>query len=1165
MNKKQNIFYILIDIFVIGTFLVAPFLNLSDFHKKLTSHNTTFAASVCGDGICSGWENSSNCPEDCSGGGGGGRSSCVCGDGYCNPSCENSYNCPEDCSGGSSCVCGDGYCNPSCENSYNCPEDCGSPPSSCHNECSYSGQTQKRCYQNNVQKRTCGNYDSDSCLEWSSWQTIQDCGSSGWTNQYRCSSHYLQRKYINRGCSNAQCYANEEWRTYQDCGQDEWTNNYRCQGNWVQREKILRGCSNNQCYQNTQWINYQNCEEEGKVCQDGRCVRGCTDECSYVGQKRCADNSSYQVCGDYDSDVCLEWSSPQSCGEDTCIGSTFRNYFCTGWGICTYQDTQCSSQCYSCGDGTCNSECGESSSNCPQDCGYPELNVSCYAQPNPAQVNENVNFIASVSGGTGNYTYLWSGVCSGNQSFCSTSFSQPGSYCATVTVTSGSQQKSATCSVQVNEPQCQCSDWSQWQNQGCGQGGCSSNEMYQIRTRSCTPDGCDIEQESRCVEDSTCQPQNDPVSGTLSVSPTSLCVGEQINLTISGQDDDGLSGFYAYFQGNWHWQDVSGTSGTKTWTIIETIPGVYTYCGQVYGKTPQGIVETANTSPYCVNVNVSSCQPSCTNECSYIGQVRCYDYTHRQVCGNYDSDPCLEWSSLELCSGPTNCGYGNCASNQRPRWYCSGGNCTYNCVYNSSCEQPSNYLSCYNNDVWWFNSLGQLLSKYQECGDDFCENWGEKYCVGNKVYQQRTCYDRGCANGACYSNQYKDTRLVKECASDETCVNGKCKKECECSSGPCCDGCHYKSSAAICDVEVKTQYGCPWGTGCGADVAKRTKSRFRYCSGDSAECNGRWSEWGNWTNWLVVDYCTSSEVCRVGERKCQYNSACVQKPVPPTPPYYIHYTKACYDNDLYWYDSKGVRQDKYRDCEDENECTLDSCVNSKCINKLYCDGSTCLIGSKDYCASCEHCGDGICNCEENICNCPQDCKIQGLTISFLAKKGKNDTQWREELVDLDKNERVDFLIVVSNKGEEKLENVSIKIDLPPEVIYQDALDVQGEYYAGDINSGINIGNLDPGDIKTIAFVGKTSKDISKARVSIVATVSGNGISASDNLILRFKESLFGKAAAGGSTIIGSLVGHWYIWLLVGLLLLLAIFIGGFHLLYWLIKRRQEKEKQQALL
>lgn len=1111
------------------------------------------AYQVCGNydsDSCLEWSSPQNCPSD----------RCIattwrhyyCSCGQCKYS---------DVSCSSKCFsCGDGTCNSDCgETSANCPQDC---KPSCQNECSYQGQTEKRCSGNYVQKRTCGNYDSDPCLEWSSWQNEQNCGSSGWTDQYRCSSHYLQRKYIERGCSNNQCFANSEWRQVQDCGTDSWTNNYRCQGNWVQREKILRGCSNNQCYQNTQWINYQNCEEEGKVCQNGQCVLGCQNECSSPGQKRCADNSSYQVCGNYDNDPCLEWSSSQSCGQDTCLGSTFRNYFCTGWGICTYQDTQCSSNCFSCGDGTCNSECGETSANCPQDCGYPELEVSCYAQPNPAQTNQQVNFVAQVSGGTGNYNYSWSGACESNQSTCSTSFANPGTYCATITVTSGNQEDSATCSVQVNKPQCECGSWSNWQNQGCGQGGCASNQMHQIRTRDCNPDGCDVEQQSRCVEDSSCQPQNDPVSGTLSVSSNSVCIGQQITLTISGQDDNGLSGFYAYYQGNWHWQSASGTSDTKSWNITENTPGVYSYCGQVFGYKPDGTTETANTSPYCINVTYNSCAPSCTNECSYTGQIRCYDYNHRQVCGNYDSDSCLEWSSPEICSGPTTCGYGICASNQRPNWYCSQGNCTYSCVYDTSCEQPSNYLACYNNDVWWFSGqTHQPLSQYRDCGNDYCESWGDKYCVGNKVYQRRTCYDKGCANAACYSTSYTDTRLVEECDADETCSNGECVKECECSSGPCCDGCHYKSTAAICDVEVKTQYGCPWGLGCGADVGKRTKSRFRYCSGNSSQCTGRWSDWGNWTNWLVADYCSSNEVCRVGQIKCQYNSACV---TPSPSPYYIHYSKICYNNDLYWIDSNGVRQEKYRDCEDKNECTVDSCENGKCLNELYCDGSTCLVGSEDYCKSCDHCGDGICNCDETTCSCPQDCKIQGLTISLLAKKGENTTQWREEITELDENESIDFLLIVSNKGEEKLDNVSVQVILPEEIVYEDALDVQGQYYTGDINSGLNIGDLNPGDIRTISFKGRTARKIERAKVDVLATVSGDNLSASDNIVLRFKESLFARAAVGG-TIIGTLAGYWYIWLLLGLILLLLLFVGGFYLLYYLIKRRQEKERQQALL
>ncbi len=49
----------------------------------------------------------------------------------------------------------------------------------------------------------------------------------------------------------------------------------------------------------------------GEICSSGFCVQTCHDECIY-GQRRCA-GSGYQVCGDYDSDECLEWSQITQC------------------------------------------------------------------------------------------------------------------------------------------------------------------------------------------------------------------------------------------------------------------------------------------------------------------------------------------------------------------------------------------------------------------------------------------------------------------------------------------------------------------------------------------------------------------------------------------------------------------------------------------------------------------------------------------------------------------------------------------------------------------------------------------------------------------------------------------------------------------------------------
>lgn len=79
------------------------------------------------------------------------------------------------------------------------------------------------------------------------------------------------------------------------------------------------------------------------------------------------------------------------------------------------------------------------------------LAISCTVSPNPANTNSLVTFMASVSGGTGNYFYNWSGACNSNSSICQNSFSNPGTYSSILTVTSGSQTRSTTCSVNIVE------------------------------------------------------------------------------------------------------------------------------------------------------------------------------------------------------------------------------------------------------------------------------------------------------------------------------------------------------------------------------------------------------------------------------------------------------------------------------------------------------------------------------------------------------------------------------------------------------------------------------------------------------------------------------------------------------------------------------------------
>jgi hypothetical protein len=202
---------------------------------------------------------------------------------------------------------------------------------------------------------------------------------------------------------------------------------------------------------------------------------------------------------------------------------------------------------------------------------------------------------------------------------------------------------------------------------------------------------------------------------------------------------------------------------------------------------------------------------------------------------------------------------------------------------------------------------------------------------------------------------------------------------CVCSSGPCCDGCHYRSSNVSCNFENKTQYGCPWGTGCGSNVGVKAQTRLQYCSGTSPQCTGAWSNWQVQGNWGISEYCSSNQVCVVGNPKCQNSSSCSTK----------HYKKDCYNNNLYWFDSNGVAQDLYKNCSDNNQCTLDNCEQGQCVNELKCDGSTCPKDSSDYCSQCNYSGDGVCNCGETIDNSPADCKTN---VPEISPDNKTDTE-----------------------------------------------------------------------------------------------------------------------------------------------------------------------------
>ena len=82
----------------------------------------------------------------------------------------------------------------------------------------------------------------------------------------------------------------------------------------------------------------------------------------------------------------------------------------------------------------------------------PTLNGSCYATPSNVDAGGSITWNSVVSGGTGSYSYAWSGTDSlyGNNSSISRNYPDGGTKNASVTIVSGSQTITRYCSAIVN-------------------------------------------------------------------------------------------------------------------------------------------------------------------------------------------------------------------------------------------------------------------------------------------------------------------------------------------------------------------------------------------------------------------------------------------------------------------------------------------------------------------------------------------------------------------------------------------------------------------------------------------------------------------------------------------------------------------------------------------
>jgi len=204
--------------------------------------------------------------------------------------------------------------NSKCPTGQTCQN--GTCVAGCANECSTSGA--KQC-SGTAGYKTCGNYDNDSCLEWSS---VTNC-SSGQT----CSGDGI-------------CISTCTPKTCTQLG-------YTC-------GTAADGCGGT--------LNCGSCPS-GQTCLNNKCTT-CTNACT-SGTSQCNGTTGYQTCGDTNGDGCTEWGAVIACGANQ-----------------TCKDGHCSVSCVSHAEQKCDignlywyDSCGNKEE-LAQDCGTDEFTVN---------------------------------------------------------------------------------------------------------------------------------------------------------------------------------------------------------------------------------------------------------------------------------------------------------------------------------------------------------------------------------------------------------------------------------------------------------------------------------------------------------------------------------------------------------------------------------------------------------------------------------------------------------------------------------------------------------------------------------------------------------------------------------------------------------------------
>lgn len=635
--------------------------------------------------------------------------------------------------GGDADKCREWLPEESCEGGLTCSA--GRCREGCVNECGEVGVRQ--CNGDGVQE--CVQIAADDCLHWgelvacdagmscSNGKCSAVCGDECTADSTRCAVEGFET------CGNFDGDACLEWSEVTKCANDEICSNGKCGDVCVnecgpegQRDCTgagVRICGNHDGNECLEWGQETPCAD-GQTCSNGRCSVGCTNECAEGGKQCAAGGTGVQTCGQFDEDVCLEWSEAVACDLNE-----------------------------SCSNGECAVRCVNECARNARQCAGAGFQV-CGDHDDDACLEWGVE--TACQGGT---------VCSGGRCLerCVNECAPGAAQCAGRAVQSCGEFDGDDCT-----------DWGPVvpcpQGEFCSGGVCGlvcGDECLAGATR-CAPGGlqaCGNSDEDECTEwgaATPCPGAQVCSNGRCAAQCVDECGAGAARCSANGVESCGQ------FDGDpcQEWGaaapcpqgEICSNGACAANCSNECAQGSRQCSGagfQTCGNHDaddcrewSGVVACAQGTACSGGV----CTRFCADEC-LPGRTRCGP-GGLQSCGQFDNDDCKEWSPGAACPGGQ---------------VCDGGACVHVC--NDECQRGA--TAC---------SMGAVI----ECGDfdaDVCADWSQEIpCAGGEVCRAGVCelFDPACgADGDCPDGFI--------CAAGGCVESRGCQADAECAAGESCD------------------------------------------------------------------------------------------------------------------------------------------------------------------------------------------------------------------------------------------------------------------------------------------------------------------------------------------------------------------------------------------